>query len=84
MGGEDLLAQGGCGCLDLEVFKARLSNLAQWEVSLHMAGSWDWMIFKVHSTPQHSVILGGKQIDTEQLLNMNVQVSYCKSSVLRL
>lgn len=33
----------------LEVFKARLSSLAQWEVSLHMAGSWDWMIFKVHS-----------------------------------
>jgi len=45
----------------LEVFKARLdgalSNLVWWKGSLPMAGVWNWMIYKVTSNPNHSVIL---------------------------
>ena len=45
----------------LEVFKARLDgalgNLVWWEVSLPMAGDWNWMGFNVPSSPNHSVIL---------------------------
>ena len=41
--------------------KARLdgagSNLGWWEVSLLMAGGWNQMIFKVPSSPKHSMIL---------------------------
>lgn len=66
MGGEDLVAQ--------EVFKARLGSLAQREVSLHMAGSWDWMIFKVHSNTLTFCYPQWKA-DTEQFLNTNVLVS---------
>jgi len=42
----------------LEAFQARLdgavSNLAQWEVSLPMAGGWNRRISKVPSNPNHS------------------------------
>ena len=45
----------------LKTFKARLdgavSNLAQSEVSLPIAGVWNQMILKVPSNPNHSVIL---------------------------
>ena len=45
----------------LGVFKARLDgalgNLGWWEVSLPMAGEWNWMGFKVPSNTKHSVIL---------------------------
>jgi len=44
-----------------EAFKARLdvavSNLVYREVSLPKAGGWSQMIFKVPSSPNHSVIL---------------------------
>lgn len=65
----------------LEVFKARSSSLAQGEVSLHMAGSWDWVIFKVHSN-MLTFCYSQWKADTEQFLNMNVLVSYCKSSMI--
>lgn len=43
------------GAPNLPVFKARsnkvFSNLASWDVSLHIAGDWDQMIFKVHLNP---------------------------------
>ena len=42
-------------------FKVRLdgalSNLVWWKVSLPWQGGWNWVIFKVHSNPNHSVIL---------------------------
>jgi len=45
----------------LEVFKTRLDgalgSLSGWEASLPMAGSWDWMFFKVLSNTSHSMIL---------------------------
>ena len=45
----------------LEVFKARLdgavSNLLWRDVLLHTAGGWNWMILKVPSNPNRSVIL---------------------------
>lgn len=69
MGGEDLAAQGGCGCPAWELFKARLGSLAQWEVSLHMAGSWDWMVFKVLT-----FCYSQWKADPEQFLNTNVLV----------
>ena len=34
-----------------------LSNLVWWKVSLLMAGDWNWVVFKVPSTPNHSVIV---------------------------
>jgi len=34
-----------------------LSNLVWWEVSLPMAGSWNYVIFKVHSNPNHSITI---------------------------
>ena len=44
-----------------EVFNARLDgalgNLVWWEVSLPMAGGWNWVIFKVPSNTNHSEIL---------------------------
>ena len=43
------------------VLRARLdgagSNLGWWEVSLPVAGGWNWMVFKVPSNPNHSTIL---------------------------
>lgn len=57
----------------LEVFKARLSSLAQWEVG-HMAESWDWVTFKVHSNIL-TFCYSQWKADTEQFLNMNVLVS---------
>ena len=45
----------------LDVLRGRvneaLGNLVWWEVSLPMAGGWNWMSFKVPSNPNHSVIL---------------------------
>jgi len=45
----------------LEVFKARvdgaLSNLVWGKVSLPMAGGWNYMVFKVPSSSNHSMIL---------------------------
>ena len=45
----------------LEVLKARLDgalgSLGWWEVSLPMAGDWNWVVFRVPSNPNHSVIL---------------------------
>jgi len=45
----------------LAVFKARLdgalSTLGWWKGSLPRAGGLDWMIYKVPSNPNHSVIL---------------------------
>lgn len=45
----------------LEVLKARLDgalgSLVWWDVSLPMAGGWDWVVFKVPSNPKHSLIL---------------------------
>jgi len=45
----------------LEAFKARLdgavSNLVLREVSLPIAGGWNYMILKVPSSPNHSMIL---------------------------
>ena len=42
-------------------FKARLdgagSSLGWWKGSLPIAGEWDWMVCKVPSNPNHSVIL---------------------------
>jgi len=42
-------------------FKVRLdralSHLVWWKVSLLMAGDWNWVVFKVPSTPNHSVIV---------------------------
>jgi len=47
--------------LSLEAFKARLdgavSNLGWWEVSLPIAGGWNYMILKVPSNPNHSMIV---------------------------
>ena len=44
----------------LEAFKARLdgavSDLVWWEMFLPIAGGWNWMILKVPSNPNHSVI----------------------------
>lgn len=57
-----------------EVFKARLGSLAQWEVSLPMAGSWDWMVFKVHPNTL-TFCCSQWKADTEQFLNTNVLVS---------
>jgi len=55
----------------LEVFKARLdgalSNLAEWKVSLLMAGGWNQMIFKVPSNPYHSMILMKQQPENNVL-----------------
>ena len=43
------------------MLKARLDgalgNLGWWEVSLPMAGGWNWVGFKVLPNPNHSVIL---------------------------
>lgn len=64
----------------LEVFEARLSSLAQWEMSLHMAGSWDCVVFKVHSN-MLTFSYSQWKAHTEQFLNMNVLDSYCKSSI---
>jgi len=48
-------------CPSLEAFKARpdgaVSNLVQREVSLPTAGGWNWVILKVPSNPNHSMIL---------------------------
>ena len=45
----------------LAVLKARLdgaeSTLGWWKGSLLMAGVWNWMIFKVASNPNPSVML---------------------------
>ena len=45
----------------LEPFKARLdgavSNLVKREVSLPIAGSWNYVILRVPFNPNHSVIL---------------------------
>ena len=45
----------------LEAFKARLdgavSNLVKREVSLPIAGGWNYVILKVPSNPNHSTIL---------------------------
>ena len=45
----------------LEAFKARLdgavSNLVKREVSLPIAGGWNYVILKVPSNPNHSMIL---------------------------
>ena len=45
----------------LEVFKARLDgalgSLGWWEVSLSMAGGWNWVGFKVPANTNHSTIL---------------------------
>jgi len=45
----------------LEPFKARLdgavSNLVKREVSLPIAGSWNYVILRVPSNPNHSMIL---------------------------
>jgi len=47
--------------LSLAGFKARLdralSNLVWWKMSLAMAGGWNWMICKVLSNPNPSMIL---------------------------
>ena len=47
------------GAPSLEVLKARLDgalgNLVWGEVSLPMAGGWNWVGFKVPSNPNHSV-----------------------------
>ena len=55
----------------LEVFKARLDgalgNLVWWEVSLPMAGGWNWVIVKVPSNPNPSVILWFKLWENVQL-----------------
>lgn len=53
-----------------DVSKARLGILAQWEVSLHMAGSWDWVIVKVLT-----FCYSQWKADAEQFLNTNVLVS---------
>ena len=54
------LPREAVGAPSLEVFKARLDgalgNLVWWEVSLPMAGGWNWMVFKVPSNPNHSII----------------------------
>ena len=45
----------------MEAFKARLdgavSNLVWWEVSLPIAGGWNYMILNVPSNPNHSMVL---------------------------
>ena len=45
----------------LEMLKDRLDgalgNLVSWVVPLPMAEGWNWMVFKVHSNPNHSEIL---------------------------
>lgn len=47
--------------LSLEVLEVRLGKaldiLIKWEVTLPMAGTWNKMIFKVLSQPNHSMIL---------------------------
>ena len=62
-GGEalDRLPREAVDAPSLEVFKARLDgalgNLVWWEMSLPLASGWVWMIFKVPSNPNHSMIL---------------------------
>ena len=45
----------------LEAFNARLdgalSNLVQWEASLPIAWGWNWLLLKIASNPNHSLIL---------------------------
>lgn len=81
MSGEDLVAREVVDAPTWEDFKARLSSLTQWEMSLHVAGSWDRMIYKVHSITLTFCYPQWKA-DTEQFLNLNVLISYCKSSAL--
>jgi len=49
------------GAPSMEAFKARLdgavSNLVWWEVSLPIAGGWNYMILNVPSNPNHSMVL---------------------------
>ncbi|RMB93490.1 hypothetical protein DUI87_30187 [Hirundo rustica rustica] len=42
-----------------------LSNLVQWKLSLPVGQGWNKMIFKVSSSPKHSVIFSGLQKDSE-------------------
>ena len=55
------LPREAVGAPSLAVFKARLdgavSNLVWWQVSLPMAGGWNWMILKALSNTNHAVIL---------------------------
>jgi len=55
------LPRAAVGTPSLEVFKARLdgalSNLVYRQVSLPIAGHWNYMILKVPSNPNHSMIL---------------------------
>lgn len=55
------IAQNKCWRSILKVFKARLggalSSLIRWTATLPLAGGWDWVIFKVPSNPNYSVIL---------------------------
>ena len=55
------LPREAVGAPSLEVFKARLdgalNNLVRWEVSLPMAGRWNWVIFNVPSNPNHCMVL---------------------------
>lgn len=45
----------------LELFKVRLNralgNLIWWEVALPTSEDWNWMVFRVLSSQNHSVIL---------------------------
>lgn len=41
-----------------------LSSLVWWKISLHMAGGWVWMVFKILSSPGHS---GISQVRAEKL-----------------
>jgi len=54
------LSREAVDALSLQASKARLdgswSNLVYWEVSLSIAGGWNWMILKAPSNPNHSVI----------------------------
>mgnify|MGYP001855108949 CR=1 FL=1 len=57
----------------LEAFKARLdgalSNLVWREVSLSIAEGWNWMILKVPSNPNHSMIPHGNGGDSHGVGN---------------
>jgi len=55
------LPREAVGVPSLEAFKARLDGVwstVGWQKrSLRMAGGWNWIIYKVPSNPNHSVIL---------------------------
>jgi len=70
-------------------FKTRLngalSTLGWWKVFLPLAGGWNWMIFKVPSNPNQSMILCSRGFCPSQpeevIWGKAVEVSFCNQKI---